>query len=270
VNYTVTFSESVTGVDTSDFTLSSTGSIAGATVTNVSGSGAVYTVTADRGTGTGTLRLDLVDDDTIVNGTPTPLGGSGSANGNFNTGEAYTIVAPAVTVFSGPSATGTGTITASFTGGGAGCTFTSAQLIGAPPGAPPIPPIGVPGVAFPHGLFTFTLDGCTPASAVSFTIVYPQVLPPGTQYWKYGPTGGDPTDHWYVLPASVAGNTIIFSLTDGGLGDDDLAANGAIVDQGGPGVPNPSVVEIPTLDARALALFVALLLAGGLLLLRRT
>ena len=48
----------------------------------------------------------------------------------------------------------------------------------------------------------------------------------------------------------------------GGLGDDDLAANGVIVDQGGPGVPQAT--DIPTLSAWGLLLLSVLLgLLGG-------
>ncbi|MDS4060354.1 MAG: IPTL-CTERM sorting domain-containing protein, partial [Candidatus Contendobacter sp.] len=65
----------------------------------------------------------------------------------------------------------------------------------------------------------------------------------------------------YVLPATLAGNTATFTITDGGLGDDDLVADGDIVDQGGPGVP-PNVgngaTGIPTLGEWALLLFSAL------------
>lgn len=42
------------------------------------------------------------------------------------------------------------------------------------------------------------------------------------------------------LPAVIADNTVIFSITDGGLGDDDLTANGTIVDPGGPNVGGTS------------------------------
>jgi Tol biopolymer transport system component len=91
VNFTVNFSELVTGVNASDFVLTATGSISGATVTSVAGSGSTYTVTVNTGTGNGTLRLDVVDDDTILNGVLNPLGGPGAGNGNFSTGEAYTV-----------------------------------------------------------------------------------------------------------------------------------------------------------------------------------
>jgi titin len=88
VSYTVTFSESVTGVDATDFALTATGTLAGASVTSVTGSGTTWTVTVATGTGSGTLRLDLVDDDSIV-GTA-PLGGPGAGNGNFTAGQVYT------------------------------------------------------------------------------------------------------------------------------------------------------------------------------------
>ena len=92
VNFTVTFSEAVSGVDPSDFSLTTTGSISGALVTNVSGSGNMYTVTVGTGSGNGDLRLDVVDDDSILNASGSPLGGPGAGNGNFTSGEAYTIV----------------------------------------------------------------------------------------------------------------------------------------------------------------------------------
>ena len=97
VQWTVTFSESVTGVDAADFTLAASG-LTGTSITNVSGSGASYTVTASTGTGSGTLGLNLTDNDSITDGT-NRLGGTGVGNGNF-TGQVYTIdkIAPSVTI----------------------------------------------------------------------------------------------------------------------------------------------------------------------------
>ena len=90
VQFNVTFSESVTGVDSSDFTLTTTG-VAGASIASVTGSAAAYVVTVNTGTGNGTIRLDVTDDDSIINGASTPLGSAGAGNGNFITGEVYTI-----------------------------------------------------------------------------------------------------------------------------------------------------------------------------------
>ena len=91
VRFTVTFSEEVSGVDTSDFALATTGSILGATVSDISGAGNSYIVNVTTGTGDGTLRLDIIDNDSIINATSTPLGGAGAGNGNFTSGETYTI-----------------------------------------------------------------------------------------------------------------------------------------------------------------------------------
>jgi hypothetical protein len=90
VNFTVTFTESVTGVDAGDFVLHTVG-IAGSSLTNVSGSGAIYTVTVNTGSGNGTLRLDLVDNDSIQDVGTFPLGGAGVGNGSFTSGEVYTV-----------------------------------------------------------------------------------------------------------------------------------------------------------------------------------
>jgi len=59
VNFLVTFSESVTGVASGNFALVTTGSVTGASITSVSGTGATRTVTVSTGTGSGTLGLNL-------------------------------------------------------------------------------------------------------------------------------------------------------------------------------------------------------------------
>ena len=94
VHFTVTFSEAVSGVNTTapfdDFALSTNG-VTGASITSVSGSGDTYTVTVNTGTGEGTIRLDVVDDDSIVDSANNPLGNTGAGNGDFTTGEVYDI-----------------------------------------------------------------------------------------------------------------------------------------------------------------------------------
>jgi beta-lactamase superfamily II metal-dependent hydrolase len=83
VDFTVTFSETVTGVDSADFTLTTTG-VSGASITGVTGSGP-YTVSVNTGSGDGTIRLDVVDNDTIADTA------GNNFNAPFNTGEVYTI-----------------------------------------------------------------------------------------------------------------------------------------------------------------------------------
>lgn len=59
VDYAVTFSEPVTGVDAADFEVVGLAGNSGASVINVSGSGDSYIVTVQTGTGGGRLRLDV-------------------------------------------------------------------------------------------------------------------------------------------------------------------------------------------------------------------
>jgi hypothetical protein len=93
VAFTVTFSDSVTGVDQVDFSLTTTG-VTGASITGVSGSGATRTVTVNTGSGSGngTIRLDVVDDDSIMDISNNPLGGTGTGNGNFTSGQVYSLL----------------------------------------------------------------------------------------------------------------------------------------------------------------------------------
>jgi hypothetical protein len=97
VTFTVTFTEAVTGVGVADFALTLTGSVSGASVTGVSGSGAVYTVTVSTGTGDGTLRLDIPNTATI-----TDLAGNNLSGLPYTGGQVYTVdkTAPGVTMTS--------------------------------------------------------------------------------------------------------------------------------------------------------------------------
>ncbi len=93
VSFIVTFSENVTGVDPGDFSLTASAGLTGASITGLSGSGNTYIATAATGTGNGTLRLDLTDDDSIVDEATGAkhLGGAGAGNGDFTTGQYYAI-----------------------------------------------------------------------------------------------------------------------------------------------------------------------------------
>ncbi|MBI5964226.1 MAG: S8 family serine peptidase [Chloroflexi bacterium] len=91
IDFTVTFSEPVTGVDASDFLLTTT-SASNVTVSGLSGTGSIYTVTVDTGSGNGTIRLDVVDDNSIMDAAASSLGGAVVGDGNFAGGEIYTII----------------------------------------------------------------------------------------------------------------------------------------------------------------------------------
>jgi hypothetical protein len=102
VTWLVTFSEPVSGVDSTDFGLAVTGLGGGPGIVSVSGGGSTYTVAAGTGLGTGTLGLNLVDDDSILDGFGIPLGGAGTGNGSL-AGEVYVVnrtLTPAFTVAS--------------------------------------------------------------------------------------------------------------------------------------------------------------------------
>ncbi len=99
LNFEVVFSTPVFGVDVKDFGIDPSG-VTGASVTDLTGSDANYTVTVSTGTGDGTLGLVVFDDESIVDSLEVPLGGTGANNGEFSSGEAYTIdkTAPVITL----------------------------------------------------------------------------------------------------------------------------------------------------------------------------
>jgi len=176
-----------------------------------------------------------------------------SANGG--TGNAATaVLGVAQLMFSGPTATGTGTATATMStaNGGPACGFTGGGFV--PVASVPSAPPG--GVSFPQGLVALQIGNCAMTGiSVTVTLTFPQSLPPGTVYWKYGPAAKGAVPSWYMLPgANVAGNQITFTLTDGQQGDDDWSVNGALADPGGAGVsaappPPAQAAPIPVLSS---------------------
>jgi hypothetical protein len=160
--------------------------------------------------------------------------------------------------FGGPTATLTGDATLRMSGGGALCGFTRAAFLPVDGTAySPPPNFAPPGVTFPHGLVGFVTSGCTPGATLTFTLSLPAASAPTTAYWKYGPTPDNTAPHWYQLPVSIQGSVVWFSIIDGGLGDDDLTANGTVVDIGGPTVD--SAQTIPTMSEWMLLLLTLLI-----------
>ena len=169
---------------------------------------------------------------------------------------------------------GAGTVTAQASGGGASpWVFTKAEVQPAPaPGTPGLPA----GATFPYGLVDFELALGQAGTQATVVLTYPGTLPPGSTavYYKYGRTQANPTPHWYVFggaQVNTANNTVTLTLQDGGAGDDDLAANGAIRDPGGLALlpAGSGAVAIPTLGEWALALLAGLLGLFSLGALRR-
>lgn len=141
----------------------------------------------------------------------------------------------AVTAFALSTANGKRTATLLVSGGGASCKLGTASFDTA---AIPLPE----GVTFPDGLLDFRATDCAKASTLRFTLTLSTPLPEGAAYWRYGRTADNRSPHWYQLPARFSGNTVTFAISDGGLGDDDLAADGSIGGAGGIGV---GIVPIP-------------------------
>ena len=97
------------------------------------------------------------------------------------------------------------------------------------------------GVRLPQGVGGFTLRVVPVGGSVTMQVIaHAGDAPVG--YWKFGPTADNPTPHWYSFAFDGAtggvvldSRTVQLQLVDGGRGDSDLTANGAIVDPGGPG-----------------------------------
>jgi hypothetical protein len=97
VRFTVGFSEPVLGVALADFVLTTSG-LTDAALVDVTGTSSLYLVTVKTGKGSGSIRLDVIDNDSIVDASGLPLGGVGIGSGNFSTGDMYVLdrSAPAV------------------------------------------------------------------------------------------------------------------------------------------------------------------------------
>jgi hypothetical protein len=114
------------------------------------------------------------------------------------------------------------------------------------------PPAGIPdGVRFATGLFAFDIEDIAPGATVHVSLQ----LPSGTvadAYYKYGPEGALPGDHYYRFDfdgstgAVISGNTVTLTLVDNARGDGDATA-GRISDPGAPA----SVLAVVTVDAHA-------------------
>jgi hypothetical protein len=198
----------------------------------------------------------------------TPSGAAGTASvlvttsGGTNASNTLYTYTP-VKSYTGASPSGPGNITAAFTGGNASCAYATSQFSSAQ-----TPPAGV---TLTYGVFNFTTNDCGTGNALNFTITYPQNLPAGTRYYKFGPEfGASQIPHWYVLAGAVVnGNQISLTITDNGAGDSNPAA-GFITDPGGPGVLDGSAATaIPTLSEWGLITLSGLLSLVTLVVMRR-
>jgi len=96
-------------------------------------------------------------------------------------------------------------------------------------------------VEFFYGFFEFRIDGVGNGDTTTVTFYFPVGETIDT-YYKYGPTPNNINNHWYEFlydgqtGAEISGNVITLYFVDGMRGDDDLTANGIVVDVGTPAV----------------------------------
>ncbi len=151
-------------------------------------------------------------------------------------------------------------------GGGANCRLAEPPQVMAAPGTPRS------GAVVPHGLLKLNTDGCDAGALVTVRLTYPNDLPSGAEYWKWGRTADNTTQHWYRIPATLQGRVVSFVLRDGGLGDDDLLANGRVEDPSALVLPaavgGGTPAAIPSLSEWAVALL-SLMMGGLAIRLRR-
>ncbi len=117
----------------------------------------------------------------------------------------------------------------------------------------PAPSSSPPNASLPMGVYEFDLTTC-PGGSVRVSITWPQ---PFTSVWKWGyatPSATEPS--WFVMPGTtIVGNTATFTVTDGGVGDNDRSLNGRIVDPVAAANTLPAA-PIPTLPLSGLVVLV--------------
>ena len=102
---------------------------------------------------------------------------------------------------------------------------------------------------FGLGFFDFTLVGLTPGQHVAVQMILPVTVGSPTSYWRYGATPGNPSPHWFdwlYNPSTDTGagqrQCHHAPFRRRARGDEDLTANGNIVDAGGPAFASPFTV----------------------------
>jgi len=106
-------------------------------------------------------------------------------------------------------------------------------------------PSDAPVDLFPLGFLELTFSGMSPGACFTANLFMPDD-PELVDYWKYGPTASDTTDHWWRFDFEKGHGArlhhdgdrmrIALAYCDGRDGDADLTANGVVVDPGGPAV----------------------------------
>ena len=94
-------------------------------------------------------------------------------------------------------------------------------------------------VEFFYGFFGFRIENVGSTTSVTLYLPVGETI---DTYYRYGPTPNNTVNHWYKFlydgqtGAEINGNKITLHFVDGMRGDDDLTANGILVDVGAPAV----------------------------------
>lgn len=116
----------------------------------------------------------------------------------------------------------------------------------------------MPDASFPIGLVGFTIEGLTPGAAVD-VILFLENAVDINSYYKYGrPNPAFPAMLYAfgyngATGAEILSDRIILHLVDGLRGDDDLTANGTIVDPSGPALVTNTAPAVNTDNATVAA-----------------
>ena len=228
IDFTVTFSEEVNGVDATDFALTATGTASGTLGTPYSADGGVtWTVPVTAISGTGSVRLDLNSSGTGIESTAAakPIAG-GFATGTVHNvdvqvpvagacgtaaGQA-TALAPAAGLCSAGTATAISSASGKYTWQCQGLNGGNANSCEAPwstaggskamvalqpangwqvsnASFSTTPPATAPqGVTFPSGLLSLNLSSGNLGSDATVTLNFSTPVPAGAVYMKYGPS----------------------------------------------------------------------------------
>ena len=230
-----------------------------ATPSNIS-INATSTLSTTGGSGLGAVTYSLVSGPCTLNGTALTGTGAGScivtATKAADSAYAATTSAQVAVAVSLPSVSGTtpgGTVIANLTGG----SFVSGSGQFMAPSNPPA------GQSLPYGVFSFTAT-TTVGGSITLTLTYPHALAAGTKVWKDLTGNGSWVD--WTSNVTISGNTITYTIADGGNGDADGAVNGSVTDPLGPSspatIPTPSPTPIPTLSewARIMLVFMMIMM----------